>query len=242
MTWSIWTVARTKDSNTKKPATTNHSPPSLCCGFRQFGGLGDMNYLFSLHGPAINSAPNPNILVLFGLTVCQTHELAFGKNKAWSYLGKSIIWRNRSQPFVNLGVLIRNAETPVLWPPHEKSWLIGKDFFDAGRYWGQEEKGTTEDEMAGWHHRLDGCWVWVNSGSWWWTGRPGVLQFMGLWRVRHDWATELNWTELVTRMHTLPGCTMWDIRKFSGLITVTDIIRVKLYSEKMCYTICSLQY
>ena len=43
------------------------------------------------------------------------------------------------------------AETPVLWPPHVKSWLIGKDF-DAGRDWGHEEKGTTEDEMAGWHH------------------------------------------------------------------------------------------
>ena len=43
------------------------------------------------------------------------------------------------------------AETPVLWPPHVKSLLIGKDS-DAGRYWGQEEKGTTEDEMAGWHH------------------------------------------------------------------------------------------
>ena len=39
-------------------------------------------------------------------------------------------------------------------------------------------------------------WVWVNSGSWWWTGRPGVLQFMGLQRVGHDWATELNWTEV----------------------------------------------
>ena len=47
------------------------------------------------------------------------------------------------------------AETPILWPPHAKSWLIGKDP-DAGRNWGQEEKGTTEDEMAGWHHRLDG--------------------------------------------------------------------------------------
>ena len=45
------------------------------------------------------------------------------------------------------------AEAPVLWPPHEKSWLIGKDS-DAGRDWGQEEKGPTEDEMAGWHHRL----------------------------------------------------------------------------------------
>ena len=47
------------------------------------------------------------------------------------------------------------AETPILWPPHAKSWLIGKDP-DAGRDWGQEEKGTTEDEMAGWHHQLNG--------------------------------------------------------------------------------------
>ena len=47
------------------------------------------------------------------------------------------------------------AETPILWPPHAKSCLIRKDP-DAGRDWGQEEKGTTEDEMAGWHHQLDG--------------------------------------------------------------------------------------
>ena len=47
------------------------------------------------------------------------------------------------------------AETPVLWLPHAKSLLIGKDS-DAGRDWGQKEKGTTEDEMARWHHRLDG--------------------------------------------------------------------------------------
>ena len=48
------------------------------------------------------------------------------------------------------------AETPVLWPPHEKSGVIGKDS-DAERDWEQEEKGTTEDVMAGWHHQLDGC-------------------------------------------------------------------------------------
>ena len=47
------------------------------------------------------------------------------------------------------------AETPIFWPPHAKSLLVGNDA-DAGRDWGQEEKGTTEDEMAGWHHRLDG--------------------------------------------------------------------------------------
>ena len=57
---------------------------------------------------------------------------------------------------------------------------------------GQEEKGTTEDEMVGWHHRLDGHEFGLNSGSWWWTGRPGVLRFMGSQRVGHDRATELN--------------------------------------------------
>ena len=57
------------------------------------------------------------------------------------------------------------AETLILWPPDAKSWLIWKDP-DAGRDWGQEEKGTTEDEMAGWHHGLDSREL-VNSGSWW---------------------------------------------------------------------------
>ena len=59
------------------------------------------------------------------------------------------------QPWDFFGGNDAEAETPVFWPPHVKSWLIGKDS-DAGRDWGQEEKGTTEDEMAGWHHRLDG--------------------------------------------------------------------------------------
>ena len=59
------------------------------------------------------------------------------------------------QSWVFFGRTDAEAETPVLWPPHLKSWLIGKDP-DAGRDWEQEEKGTTEDEMAGWHHPLDG--------------------------------------------------------------------------------------
>ena len=58
------------------------------------------------------------------------------------------------QPWVFFGRNDAKAETPVLWPPHVKSWLIGEDS-DAGRDWGQEEKGTTEDEMAGWHHQLN---------------------------------------------------------------------------------------
>ena len=62
---------------------------------------------------------------------------------------------SEDQPWDFFGRNDAKAETPVLWPPHAKSWLIGKGS-DAGRDWGQEEKGTTEDEMAGWHHRLDG--------------------------------------------------------------------------------------
>ena len=58
------------------------------------------------------------------------------------------------QFWVFIGKADAEAETPILWPPHAKSRLTGKDP-DAGRDWGQEEKGTTEDEMAGWHHRLD---------------------------------------------------------------------------------------
>ena len=59
------------------------------------------------------------------------------------------------QSWVFFGRTDAKAETPILWPPHANSWLIGKDS-DAGRDWGQEEKGKTKDEMAGWHHRPDG--------------------------------------------------------------------------------------
>ena len=81
------------------------------------------------------------------------------------------------------------AETPILWPPDAKSWLIGKDS-DAGKDWRWEEKAMREDEMVGCPTQW--TWIWVNSGSWWWTGRPGVLQSMGSQRVGHDWVTELT--------------------------------------------------
>ena len=71
----------------------------------------------------------------------------------------------------------------------------------------KEEKGATEDEMVGWHHRFNGHEFWVNSGNWWWTGKPGVLQPMGLRRVRHDWATELNWTEQGTKISNAVQCS-----------------------------------
>ena len=65
------------------------------------------------------------------------------------------VYSKGDQSWLFFGRTDAKAETPVLWPPHAKSCLIGKDS-DAGRDWGQEEKRTTEDEMAGWHHRFDG--------------------------------------------------------------------------------------
>ena len=95
------------------------------------------------------------------------------------------------QSWVFFGRIDAEAETPIVWRPDAKSWLIWKDP-DAGRDWGQEEKGTTG--LDGWMASpTQWTWVWVNSGSWWWTGRPGMLWSMGSKTVRHDWVTELNW-------------------------------------------------
>ena len=103
------------------------------------------------------------------------------------------------QPWDFFGRNDAKAETPVLWPPHVKSWPIGKDF-DAGRDWGQEEEGTTEDEMAGWHHRLDGSeFEWtlgVGDGQ-------GGLACCDSWGCKElDTTERLNWTEL--NLYVLP--------------------------------------
>ena len=101
------------------------------------------------------------------------------------------------QPWDFFGRTDAKAESSVLWPPDVKSWLIGKDS-DAGRDWGQE-KGTTEDEMAGWHH-------WLNGSESEWT--PGVgdgqggLACCNSWgRKESDMTERLNWTEYIHDEH-----------------------------------------
>ena len=82
------------------------------------------------------------------------------------------------QSWVFIGRTDAEAEAPVLWPPNVKSWLIVKDL-DSQKDWRREEKG-----MRGWDGWMASptqwTWVWASSGSWWWTGKPGVLQSMGL--------------------------------------------------------------
>ena len=97
------------------------------------------------------------------------------------------------QPWVFFERNDAKAETPVLWPPHAKSWLIGKDS-DAGRDWRQEEKGTIEDEMTGWHH-------WLNGREFEWTpgdgdGQGGLACCESWGHKESDTTKWLKWTEL----------------------------------------------
>ena len=113
------------------------------------------------------------------------------------------------------------AETLILWPPHAKSWLIWKDP-DAGKYWGQEEKGMTEDEMVGWHHQLNGH----ESG---WTlgvgdGQGGLACYGSWGRKELDMTKRLNWTEL-----SLKECPFLNTTTLSNIwMGVTNVQHIKV--------------
>ena len=111
----------------------------------------------------------------------------------WTAKESQPVHSKGDQSWVFIGRTDVEAETPILWPPDAKSWLIWKDCA-AGKDRRQEEKGTTEDEMVGGHHRLNG------RGFGWTPGAgdgQGGLACCSSWgcRVGHDWATELNWTD-----------------------------------------------
>ena len=111
-----------------------------------------------------------------------------------------------NQSWIFIGRTDSKAETPILWPPDVKSWLIWKDWC-----W-ERLKAVGEGDDRGWDCWMASStwltWVWETWGSWWWTGRPGVLQSTGLQRVRHDWATELNWT-LNLCIYALPSSKLY---------------------------------
>ena len=96
---------------------------------------------------------------------------------------------NEISPGCSLEGLMLKLKLPIFWPPDTKSWLIGKD----------SDVGGGEGDAQGWDGWMASLtrWkrVWVNSSCWWWTGRPCMLRFTGSQRVRHDWVTELNWTD-----------------------------------------------
>ena len=119
------------------------------------------------------------------------------------------------------GLMLRLKLTPILWPPHAKSWLIGKDP-NAGKDWGQDGKGMTEDEMAGWHHQLDGHEfeqaLGVGDGQ-------GGLACCNWWgRKESDTTERLNWTELMIHCR---------LQKTSGCYHL-KIFRTKISSKSLC--------
>ena len=94
-----------------------------------------------------------------------------------------------NQPWIFIGRTDAEAEAPILWPPDMNSWLIGKDWcWERLKAGGEGDDRGWDDWIASLTQRTR---VWVNSGSWWWTGRPGMLQSMGLQRVGYNSATEL---------------------------------------------------
>ena len=105
-----------------------------------------------------------------------------------------LIHSKGDQSWVFIGRTDVEAETPVLWPPDVKSWLIWKDP-DAGKDWGQEEKGTTEDEMVGWHHRLNGHGFGWTPGVG--DGQGGLVCCSSLGLKELDTIEQLNWTAYV---------------------------------------------
>ena len=124
---------------------------------------------------------------------------------SWESLdGKEIqpVHPKRDQPWMFIGRTDVEAETPILWPPDAKRWLTGKDP-DAGKDWGQEETGTTEDEIVGWHHQLNG------HGFGWTPGAgdgQGGLVCCGWWGCRVDTTERLNWIEYLIQKYlgTIP--------------------------------------
>ena len=112
---------------------------------------------------------------------------------SWESLGPQKIQpvhHKGNQSWILIGKTDARAETPILWPPDVKNLLIGKTLM-----LGKIECG--DREWDGWMASLtQWTWVWVSSRSWWWTWKPGMLQSIGLQRVRHNWVIELKWTEL----------------------------------------------
>ena len=134
------------------------------------------------------------------------------------------------QSWVYFGRTDAEAETPILWPPHVKNWLIGKDP-DAGRDLAEEEKETTEDEMAGWHHQLDAHEFGWTSGVG--DGQGGLACYDSWGRKEADMTERLNWTELKITAdgdcgHDIKRCLLLGSKVMTKLDSILKIISITL--------------
>ena len=106
--------------------------------------------------------------------------------KTWLQGDQTIQSERKSNPNIGRTDPEAEAEAPIRWPPNAKNWLIGNDPV-AGKDWRQKENGAVEDEITS---LTQWTWIWANSRRQWRTGKPGMLQPMGLRRVRHDLVTD----------------------------------------------------
>ena len=137
------------------------------------------------------------------------------------------------QSWVFIGRTDAKAETPVVWPSYVKCWLIGKDP-NAGRDWGQEEKGMTEDKMAGWHHWLDGHeFVWTLGVG---DGQGGLACYDSRGRKQSDMSERLNWTECKLPCDYYNQMNFWTDRKITLLyvyLSLSPCVCVYLFTNNL---------
>ena len=142
------------------------------------------------------------------------------------------VYLKGDQSWVFTGRTDAEAEIPILCPPHAKSWLIGKDP-DAGRDWGQEEKGTTEDEMAGRHHWLRGCGFGKTMGV---GDGQGGLVCCGSWgRKESDTTERLNWTELTDSMDMSVNKLREIVKDREAWCASVHGVTYSMFKEFYCY-------
>ena len=151
----------------------------------------------------------PVKVMVFPVIMCGCENWTIKKAERWRIDACELwCWRRLLRvPWTATSPSLRKSVLGVHWKDWCWSWNSNtlatwcEELTHLKRPWSWERlKAGGEGENRGWYGWMASptqwTWVWVNSGSWWWTGRPGMLRFMGLQRVRHDWVTKLNWTEL----------------------------------------------
>ena len=116
------------------------------------------------------------------------------------------VYPKGDQSWIFIGRTDAEAEIPTVWPPDVKNWLLAKAP-DAGEDGGQEGEGDDRGWDGWMASPTQWTWVWVSPESWWWSGKPGVLQSVGSQRVGHDWGTELSWAVGSWKTITLSLCS-----------------------------------
>ena len=157
------------------------------------------------------SLPGSSVHGIFQVRILKWVAISFSRGSSWTVVleetlespldSKEIkpVYPKGNQPWIFIGRTDAEAEAAILWPPDAESWLIGKDT-DAGKDWGQEEKGATEDEMVRWHHQLHGHEFEQATGV---GNGQGSLVCCSSWIHKESDTTKLNWLNSIYSYYKL---------------------------------------